>query len=77
MHRDTAAGRVVAIVLGDGLLLSRRQLTAWNARGADAMKNERVRRLTPPDDGAPGVIVGIGVLSLVGAVLMVIGAVQL
>ena len=68
---------VIAIVLGGGLLLFRRPLTAWNARGADAMKSEHIRQVTEPNDGAPGYIVGVGALILVvGVVLAVIGAIQ-
>jgi hypothetical protein len=68
---------VIAIVFGGGLLLFRRPLTTWNGRGADAMKSEHIRRVTEPNDGAPGYIVGVGGLILVvGVVLAVIGAVR-
>lgn len=41
--RLLAAG-VTAKVLGGGLLLSRRPLTRWNARGADAMARVHIRQ---------------------------------
>ncbi len=66
-----------AVVLGGGLLLFRRPLTRWNARGADAMRSEHIRQVTEPSDGYPGAIVGVGALMLVvGVVLVVVGAVQ-
>jgi hypothetical protein len=69
---------VVATVLGGGLLLVRRPLTAWNARGADAMRSRHIRQVTEPSDGHPGYIVGVGALILViGLVLVVAGALQL
>lgn len=68
---------VIAIVLGGGLLLFRRPLTRWNARGADAMASEHIRQVTEPSDGYPGAIFGVGALMLVGGVvLIIIGAVQ-
>lgn len=68
---------VFAVVLGGGLLLFRRPMTAWNARSEDAMTSEHIRRVTEPSDGAPGYIVGVGGLVLVvGVVLVVIGALQ-
>jgi hypothetical protein len=71
------AGGVFAIVLGGGLLLFRRPLTRWNARGADAMKSEHIRQVTEPSDGYPGAIVGVSTLVLIGGVvLVVIGATQ-
>lgn len=67
----------IAIALGGGLLLFRRPLTAWNARGMDAMASEHIRRVTEPSDGAPGYIVGTGgLLVAVGVVLTAIGALQ-
>ena len=67
----------IAIALGGGLLLFRRPLTAWNARGIDAMASEHIRRVAGPSDGAPGYIVGTGALLVVaGVVLVVIGALQ-
>jgi TRAP-type uncharacterized transport system fused permease subunit len=66
---------LIASVLGGGVLVFRRPLTAWNARGADAMRSEHVRRVTESSDGYPGYVVGIGALVLVlGVVLAVIGA---
>jgi hypothetical protein len=68
----------IAAVLGGGLLLLRRPLTAWNARGADAMRSEHIRQVTEPSDGHPGYVVGVGALLLVlGVVLVVIGAARL
>ena len=66
---------VVAIVLGGGLLLLRRPLTAWNARGPQAMKSAHIRQVSEADDGTPRYILGVGTLILVvGAVLVIIGA---
>ena len=68
---------MIGIVLGGGLLLFRRRLTAWNARGADTMRSEHIRQVAGPSDGHAGYIVGVGALILViGVVLVVIGAVQ-
>ncbi|WP_116449509.1 hypothetical protein [Blastococcus litoris] len=65
---------VVAILLGGALVVFRGPITAWNARGADAMKSEHVRRVTGPNDGAPRYVVGVGALILVvGVVLVVVG----
>src|SRR4051812_28815648 len=51
---------VFTVALGAGLLLFRRPLTTWNARGADAMRTEHIRQVTDPSDGYPRYIVGVG-----------------
>lgn len=65
----------IAMAFGGGLLVFRRPLTAWNARGADAMRSTHIREITDPSDGYPGYVVGVGALILgVGVVLVVVGA---
>ena len=68
----------IAVVLGAGLLLFRRPLTAWNARGADAMASGHIRQVADPSDGYPRYIVGVGALILgIGVVLVVAGALRI
>ncbi|SDF09099.1 hypothetical protein SAMN05660662_1063 [Blastococcus aurantiacus] len=67
-----------AVALGTGLLLFRRPLTAWNARGADAMRSRHKTQVSDPNDGYPRYIVGVGALILgVGVVLVVLGTLRL
>ena len=68
---------LMGVFSGGGLMLFRRPLAAWNGRTADAWKSEHIRRVTEPDDGAPGYFIGVSAFILVvGAVLMIVGLVQ-
>ena len=68
---------LVAVALGGGLLLFCRPLASWNGRTADAWRSEHVRGRTPPSDGHPAYIRGVGAaILLLGVVLSILGLVR-